>query len=296
MWHITKPLLRRPLMPLLIVLQITVACAIACNALSLLQQKLTPIVKPTGIARPGQMLALWHFAGRGHPWNAARLRAVEADLRAVPGVKSASYALTAPGAPGMRLSANVVAADDYSATRAVAPTYVYLGDHLIQTLGLRLVAGRDFSPAETGVSVDSSMGFGHHGPVIITRALATHLFPDGHAVGQRIGYAKFKGGQRTVIGVVARLTQNYHGQNNANLGYSMLFPGVANHWPRPNFVVRIKGHSAPHACKNSRPSSSKTSARRCCRPTVCTATRWPRCITTRWPGRARRSGCWPASP
>ncbi|HEX7326743.1 MAG TPA: FtsX-like permease family protein [Rhodanobacteraceae bacterium] len=247
MWYLVKPLLRRPLLPLLIVLQVAVACAIATNALFLLQQKLAPILMPSGIASPGRLVVLRGIAARGAPWPAARLRTVEADLRAVPGVSAVTYAASFPVASHMIIKAPVQAVGGRTTQKTTA--LIYLGDHLLPTMGLRLVAGRDFTPEED-VTIGTAMGFGRSGPVIISRALARRLFPDGHAIGRQIGYGHGDPHTRTVVGVVADLAQNYFGQRSSDLAYAMLFPGVADKWHAPVFAARLRAAAEGPVCRS----------------------------------------------
>jgi putative ABC transport system permease protein len=120
-----------------------------------------------------------------------------------------------------------------------ADAAVYIGDHLREALDLQLVAGRDFSATEQGVDY-RDVGINQSGPAIITRALADHLFPDGHALGKvvRIG-RDADAARRTVVGVVEHLMRNKLEQDNrSNIDYSMLFPGVPGQWPMPVFAVR----------------------------------------------------------
>lgn len=240
MGFMIKPLLRRPLMPLLVVLQVALACAIACNALFLLQQKLGPVLAPDGVRDPSHVLVLWRIAAKGQPWPAARVRAVQAELRAVPGVESATYAATFPMITNAQMTAGVVGADPHAKVSAG----VYMGDNLLDTLGLRLVAGRDFTPGEKSVNFGSDLGFNTDGPAIITRGLAQRLFPGKSALGQLIRYSNSPRGARTVVGVVAHLMRNKFTRSNRDLDYAMLFPGVAAQWPIPIFAVRIRAPGA----------------------------------------------------
>lgn len=244
MRHIVKPLLRRPLMPLLVVLQVAVACAIACNALFLLQQKAAPLVAPDGIGDVGQLVFLHQFTARGTPWSAVRLRQVQADLRAVPDVASVSYAASIPMVDSLNMNANVQGTTDSQAINA----NVYVGDNLVDALQLRLVAGRNFTPDEESSTLSGDMGFAHAGSAIVTRALAHRLYPDGHALGQIIRYQNSPGGARTIVGIVQHLIRNDLGQDDSVLDDSILFPGVANHWARPLFAVRLTTSHTGEAC------------------------------------------------
>ncbi len=235
MRHIIRPLLRHRLMPLLVVLQVALACAIACNALFLLQQRLVPILASDGIGHPEKLVVAWNIASRGKPWAPSRLREVEATLRALPGVEAVGIAGSLPMETTAQMNGDVVV--DGSSTKA--NTAVYIGDHLREALDLRLVAGRDFTAAEQGIDYQD-VGINNNGSTIITSALATRLFPDGDALGKviRIG-SDADAARRTVVGVVAHLMRNKLEQDNrSDIDYSMLFPGVPGQWPMPLFAVR----------------------------------------------------------
>ncbi len=235
MRHIIKPLFRHRLMPLLVALQVAIACAIACNALFLLQQKLVPVMASDGVGHPARLLMALNIAPRGKPWPPSRLLEVEAALRAVPGVASVSVAGSLPMETLTSFNGDMIG----ERTGIEANTAVYIGDHLLDTLDLDLVAGRDFSAVEQAVQ-HKGAGLGEDGPVIVTRALAERLFPDGHALGQVIRIGKqADAGQRTVVGVVAHLMRNNLGQDNRHdIDFSMLMPGIPGNWPMPIFGVR----------------------------------------------------------
>lgn len=238
MRHIIKPLFRHRMMPLLVVLQVALACAIACNALFLLQQRLVPIVSPDGVGHPDRLIVAWNIAPRGEPWPTSRLTQVASELRATPGVLSASVAGSWPMETVVQMNGGVLGE---GAHPAKADAAVYIGSNLVDTLGLKLVAGRDFSATEEGV-VYKDVGINASGPTIITRALADRLFPDGNALGHvvRIG-DDADAGRRTVVGVIEHLMRNKFGQDNReDIDYSMLFPGMPSNWPMPIFAVRTR--------------------------------------------------------
>jgi putative ABC transport system permease protein len=238
MRHIIKPLFRHRMMPLLVALQVALACAIACNALFLLQQKLVPILSPDGVGNPDRLIVAWNIAPRGQPWPTSRLNQVVSELRAIPGATSASVAGSWPMETVAQMNGGVFGEGAHAAKADAA---VYIGSHLVETLGLKLVAGRDFSATEEGVAY-KDIGLNANGPAIITRALAEQLFPGGDALGHviRIGQ-EADAGRRTVIGVVEHLMRNKFGQDNReDIDYSMLFPGTPANWPMPVFAVRAR--------------------------------------------------------
>jgi len=237
MRHLIQPLLRHRLMPILVLLQVALACAIACNALFLLQQRLVPILAPDGIGQPEKLVMAWNIASRGEPWSSVRLREVQRALGAVPGVESVALAGSLPMEPNAQMNGEVFAED----SRTSADAAVYIGNHLRRTLGLQLVAGRDFDDAEDAIDY-AGVGINDSGSTIITRALADRLFPDGNALGKviRIGDEP-DAARRTVVGVVEHLMRNKLEQDNrTNIDYSMLFPGVPGQWPVPAFAVRAQ--------------------------------------------------------
>lgn len=241
MRHIIVPLLRRSLMPSIIVIQAALACAIICNALFFLQQKTLPLMATDGIGNPESLIVAWQIAPRGQPWSAARLLDIQASLRATPGVASISAAATLPMEVGAAVSADLVTDSNKEKANAV----IYIGDNLVSTLGLKLIEGRNFDLAEDATRYQG-VGLDQNGTTIITKALANRLFPDGNSLGKTIRIGEdADAARRTVVGVVDHLMRNQLGQDdNEDIGYSMIFPGTPNMWPLPVFGVRAIDESS----------------------------------------------------
>jgi putative ABC transport system permease protein len=242
MRHIIKPLLRHRLMPLLVVLQVAIACAIACNALFLLQQKLVPILASDGVGHPDHLIVASQIVAHGQPWTANRMHATALALRAIPGVTSVSAAGSLPMVTSARFAADMVGVGSGVKTYAGA----YIGTHLVQTLDLKLVAGRDFSANEESVQYEG-VGFDKAGPAIITQALANKLFPGQSALGKHVRIGKDADSpQRIVVGVVAHLMRNdFAVQDHPQLDATVLIPGIPNHWPIGTFAVRARPAADP---------------------------------------------------
>lgn len=244
MLFLLKPLLRHPVMPLLVILEVTLACAIATNTLFLLQQKLAPLLAPDGVRNPAGVLVLSNIYVRGTPLGVPELRALDARLRAVPGITQATYAAVFPMVGGMLMQANVSGVGSIGSANAV----VYVGNNLVDTLGLNLVAGRNFTSVEDAATLGPDMGFHSGGPVIVTRALADRLYPSGRALGETIHFTDSSRGDRTIVGVVAHLMRNHLTQHAQELDYSALFPGWVDHFPVAIFAVRAGRSEAQHTC------------------------------------------------
>ena len=93
--HIVSTLYRQRLMPMLVIVQVALACAILVNALFLLSQQLAPMLVPDGIAK-GQVLLVDQLISRNGQWRAPRIEAGAQALRALPGVRAVTPALGLP--------------------------------------------------------------------------------------------------------------------------------------------------------------------------------------------------------
>jgi putative ABC transport system permease protein len=223
----------------LIGLQIAVTLAILCNALFIIQQRLGQLGRPSGTdeAHLFAITNAWIGAGDHAPGVISDVAA----LRALPGVAGAyvtnAYPLTNSG----DASALWIRPPVNGTQPSAATTAVYYGDErMLQTLGLRLIAGRNFSATDIVNSTDDSQLLPDG--LIITRALARKLFPHGSAVGRGI---YINGWTRTVpvIGVVERLQSPWvsgvRGPGSDNVDNSVLMPyrDVAG---EARYVVRVR--------------------------------------------------------
>jgi len=253
MRHLVTPLLRHSLMPMIVIAQIALACAIVCNALFLLQQRLTPILTPDGVSDPSRIVVAWQVAAKARAWAPPRLLEVQSALRSIPGVSATSVSGSMPMEAVVQMNGDVLA--DGRSGGSVANAAMYVGNHLLDTLGLQVIAGRSFTADEEALQYLDS-GINSDGPAVITRALADRLFPQGDALGKviRIGTAP-DAARRTVVGIVRHLMRNGLSQDNrADIDYSMVFPGLPGNWPLPFFAVRAKPGAEPdqvrHAVKS----------------------------------------------
>ncbi len=204
----------------LIILEIAFSCAVICNALFLIGTRLERMQRPTGVDEAHLVEIGVRSIAPGSPESImATTRGDLATLLAVPGVANVSIVNQTLFGHSVSFSGVSLSEDSHAPSTSVTQ---YMGNsRLFDTLGLKLVAGRQFN-ADEFVSDDQlegstkSLGV----PVIITQALAQHLFPGQQAVG-KILYAF---GPNRVVGVVARLVQPKDSGPAASYGYAMLFP------------------------------------------------------------------------
>lgn len=137
----------------LIVLEIALTCAIVCNALFLIGQRIDTISQPSGIAE--NELVEVRLGGIGKQVNVeARTREDLAALRGIPGVKSAVAINQLPFRRNSWNSSLSRVPDQERPTLSAAQYYAREGT--LDTLGVELIAGSDFQPGSTASTTRSS--------------------------------------------------------------------------------------------------------------------------------------------
>lgn len=185
----------------LMVLQTALTLAILCNALFIGQQRMAHLSRPTGIDDNDIAVLQVQWIGQRDAREIdATMRSDLQQLRELPDVVDAYADYTYPAAGPMAQLLQVGLSPAQPHPTALAEAYD-ADEHAIATLGLRLVAGRNFRADEI-TPLDANDASKSPASIIVTRALATVLFPHAQALG-RIVYLGDKPG--TIIGVVARL-------------------------------------------------------------------------------------------
>lgn len=188
---------RHKLASLLIVLEIAVACAILCNAVFLINERLTRMQVTTGIAE-NELVWLKTDGIDGPEATSLLERNLEA-LRGLGGVKSAALVFPLPLA---NTSMNFNPTMDAEHKKFDPNIGMYVGSQgYLTTLGVDLVEGRDFTVGDFG---DSDSWLPRSPVMIITRSLAQRLWPDQKALGKEfwVGEKRY-----SVIGVVDHLVR-----------------------------------------------------------------------------------------
>jgi putative ABC transport system permease protein len=203
----------------LIVIEIALSCAIVCNALFLIGIRLDRIDRDTGMAN--DEIVRINTAGIGSNDNIDQAMKIDvAALRAVPGVKYATSTNHVPFDNSSWNSSVGIKADQQIPSMNAG---VYLGDEqLLETFGLKLIAGRDFLPEEYvdmgTLSPDSSVP-----SAIVSRAMAEKLFPGESALGKLL-HDTWGSKPVKIVGVIETLIRPNDNEGPANAQYSMLFP------------------------------------------------------------------------
>ena len=218
---ILSTLLRHKTAAALIVLEIALSCAIICNALFLIGQRVDRLPQVSGVAE--NEVVRVQLTGIGEDADAEALtRSDLALLRGLPGVKAASVTNQVPFVnSSWSTSVNMAKGQERPTLNAT----VYMGDEqFLAALGPRLVAGREFASGEfvewSALNApDSKVSIP---AVIITQSLADKLFPGQSAIGKSF-YSWGENAIR-VVGVVDHLVRPSDQGGAVAHEYSMIFP------------------------------------------------------------------------
>jgi len=218
----------------LIVLEIALTCAIVCNTIFLIGERLARMTRPSGIAED-ELLHV-ELAGDSKQTDGSAVIAQDlAALRAIPGVRSVAGTNIVPfGTTSSTPDVSTIPGDPSPPLRAA----MYLGSpELLETLGVRLTAGRDFTPEEY-IDVNALLaGRAFPASAIVTRGLADALFPGQSPLGRSL-YVLGKQ-PHVVVGVIDRLARPNEPEGAKTSGYAFLLPVAATYMAGIHYLLRV---------------------------------------------------------
>jgi putative ABC transport system permease protein len=236
---ILSSLRRHKITAFLLVLEIALTCAIICNAVFLIGQRLERMSLPSGIAE--HELIQIKLADVGVRTDArARTEADLAALRRIAGVSQVGVASQLPFGQDESNTDITLSPTQRQASMSAA---MFFGQNLQQTLGIRLVAGRSLNEDDSrdykevmkasasGDTSDKALPR----VVVITQAMADKLWP-GQSALNKVIYLKTM--PLTVVGVVEHLAR----ASNLMLGIddSILMPISMRAGGDASFLIRTK--------------------------------------------------------
>jgi putative ABC transport system permease protein len=258
---ILSTLRRHKTAALLIVLEIALTCAIVCNALHLIGNRLRALQRDVGVAENELVvLRVGGEAGRGGAAGARDALVTQdlASLRALPGVKNATMANQY--VYGDNSSSSGVSLQADRKNESIRAANYMMDEQGVSTLGLKLLEGRDFLAEEvqlvTQVQEQAQPKFGQ---AIINRDLAQALFPGKSALGQ-VFYSLSDSPTR-VIGVVQRLTPSQPGNGPVSEQYAMIHP-IRHGYGSGGYVMRVDAAQRDTVLKAAPLALEKIDARR----------------------------------
>ncbi|OAX85669.1 ABC transporter permease [Xanthomonas nasturtii] len=219
----------------LIVLEIALACAIICNALFLIGNRMETLHRVSGIAE-SELLSI-ELGGIGTQVNAdARTLEDLAALQSIPGVRDAAITNQIPFIDSSSNSSVSVTREQERPNLNAAQYLVSEG--ALNTLGLQLVAGRDFTKDQY-ISVekaDNDKSVREQGSsVILAQATADKLFPNQSALGKTVYSGEVP---LHIVGIVQTLVRPNTVNGLASINYSMILP-IRVPYTEGRYVVRV---------------------------------------------------------
>jgi putative ABC transport system permease protein len=196
---------------ILVALEIAIALAVMVNATWIVAQRIHEIDQPTGLDQRNTFaLAIAGFSTQ-FDYGSAQHEDL-AYLRSLPGVIAATASSAIPFAPfgqgdGIRLQPGEL-------SHQFSVRSIQLGTEGLKTLGVRILAGRDFTTTEIRPYSPNYSQLASE--VLVTQSFAHQLFPHGNAVGRTL-YGS-SSNPMTIIGVTSNFIgsvfdapSSYHG-------------------------------------------------------------------------------------
>lgn len=202
---ILSTLFRNKTAPLLIAAQVALTLAIIANALYIIRERLASAARPTGIDEPN--IGWIQLSPIGDIADPKAVQAQDlAALAAIPGVTSVAWTNQLPLTQSGWNTGGLALTEESSEQSELSSAHYFSPDSLVDTLGLKLVAGRDFRPDDI-FEHDPEQGNATPQSVIITSALARALAGDDADPAKLVGQRLFgtSAGGAVIVGVVERL-------------------------------------------------------------------------------------------
>jgi putative ABC transport system permease protein len=182
---------------ILIGFQIALTLAIVCNALFIIHGRMARVSRPSGVDETNLFVISNIWAGNlSDRQTAAQIQADLAALHQLGSVEDATALNSFPlHGSGWDNFIRMKPAQVHMTT----DSSIYMADdHTLNTLGVKLIAGRNFTPNE--IQALSIQDMSSWPVVIVSKDLAKLLFPKGDALGKQI-YAANNNTPSTIIGI-----------------------------------------------------------------------------------------------
>ena len=179
---IISAMLRNRTGAVLVALQIAITLAVVTNALFIINQRLEKIGRPSGMDTDN-LIFVQSYGYRPDYNHRVTIEEDLAKIRGTPGVISASTITGIPLSGGGSSTSYKVSPDKSSPD--VPGNYYELDEHGVETLGVKLVAGRTFDKDIMRWD-DKQAGSQFVPEIIITRDMAKALFDTDDVVGKRV--------------------------------------------------------------------------------------------------------------
>lgn len=228
MGPILRAILRSPAGAVLIALQLALTLAIVSNSFYMIKTRIDKMERATGVQEDEVLLARIFYYGVGVDKKAQTAIDLE-YFRQLPGVKSVTATNSVPLGGSNNTSTVCFEPGNPGAENCPEGVSLFRGSQeFIDALGLNLVAGRRFNPADYAESkglamVDSNV-------LIMSKVAADFFFPKGDALGKVIYLAEKP---QTIIGIVEKLQRPSGSSGDEQGGFSVIVPANST----PGYLV-----------------------------------------------------------
>jgi putative ABC transport system permease protein len=231
---IVSALMRSKVALILIGLQIALTLAIVCNSLFIIGQRLERMNRPSGM---NEADTFWFGSnGFGQGFDVKSVQQADLQLlRQLPGVAAATPVNSVPMSQGGWSTGVSLTKEQKKETAGTAMYFV--DTHGLDTYGLKLIAGRNFTPEEVKSFTMNDRVV--PSSVIITDALAKKLFPDGDALGKQAWWEDPATSEKsTIVGIVERAQVPW--MESSFVEYSTFAPAFIPYGNSTRYLVRAE--------------------------------------------------------
>jgi putative ABC transport system permease protein len=229
---IMSALLRNRTGAVLVAMQVALALAVMVNALYIVMQRIDKIGRPTGIDVDNVLIV----SSSGFTEHYRQVPSIQEDLaylRGVDGVVAASAMRGTPLSDGGDAEPLVTRPE---AQRTDNYNDWEVDEESLHALGIQLVAGRNFRHDEIQPALTKQDASRFVPQIIVSRALAEHLFPHENPLGKRVFDTLNQ--TATIIGVVDPIMGSFPG--NLHPDWVFMMPRVPADFLGLNYAVRTR--------------------------------------------------------
>jgi putative ABC transport system permease protein len=228
---IMSALLRNRTGALLVAFQISIALAVLVNAVYIVKQRVDRIGRPTGMDIENTFM----ISSSGFAQDFDYPASVEEDLdyfRRTPGI----VAGTAVNAIPLSGGGSSTVLNTTPKTPKVLDTYNYfdIDENGAKALGLKLLAGRWFNKDEVAPA-PNTLSDVFQPNIIMTKALADKLFPNGDALGKTV--YDFQQRPAVIIGIVEQMLGSWIRRDDSGL---VFYQPRKPYGPNVRYIVRTE--------------------------------------------------------
>ncbi|MEI5637612.1 MULTISPECIES: ABC transporter permease [unclassified Pseudoalteromonas] len=227
---IFNALLRAKVGAILAILQLALTLAIVSNSLSIVSERVSYLNKPTGYPEEAIFKLNTLSFAQGNDAN-QQVIADEQTLKSIPGVIDAVVVSSVPlSGGGWNSGFNLTPEED---NKTVNSGYMRSNQQALNTLGVKLIAGRDFTANDVLITDEYAK---QPDVVIASKAFTDEMFGVDKGLGETIYHG---GGALKVVGIVERMTNSWPRSSNADR--FIIFPMVKSE-KLQQFLVRTEPH------------------------------------------------------